>query len=35
MVGRTGDSRLPQAHWAKIAFEKVFLNSRRRGHPIL
>ena len=25
----------PQAHWAKIAFEKVFLNSRRRGHPIL
>ncbi len=25
----------PQAHWAKIAFEKVFLNSRKHGHPIL
>lgn len=25
----------PQAHWAKIAFEKVFLESRKRGHPIL
>ena len=25
----------PQAHWAKIAFEKVFLNSRKRGHPLL
>jgi sulfide:quinone oxidoreductase len=25
----------PQAHWAKIAFEKVFINSRKRGHPIL
>jgi len=25
----------PQAHWAKIAFEKVFLNSRKRGHPVL
>jgi sulfide:quinone oxidoreductase len=25
----------PQAHWAKIAFEKVFINSRKYGHPIL
>jgi sulfide:quinone oxidoreductase len=25
----------PQAHWAKIAFEKVFMGSRKRGHPIL
>jgi sulfide:quinone oxidoreductase len=25
----------PQAHWAKIAFEKVFINSRKHGHPIL
>ncbi|MCB0827788.1 MAG: NAD(P)/FAD-dependent oxidoreductase [Solirubrobacterales bacterium] len=25
----------PQAHWAKIAFEKIFLESRKRGHPIL
>jgi len=25
----------PQAHWAKIAFEKIFINSRKHGHPIL
>ncbi len=25
----------PQAHWAKIAFEKIFLESRKRGHPVL
>jgi sulfide:quinone oxidoreductase len=25
----------PQAHWAKIAFEKIFINSRKRGHPVL
>jgi sulfide:quinone oxidoreductase len=25
----------PQAHWAKIAFEKIFMGSRKRGHPIL
>ena len=25
----------PQAHWAKIAFEKVFINSRKQGHPVL
>jgi len=25
----------PQAHWAKIAFEKIYLNSRKHGHPIL
>jgi len=25
----------PQAHWAKIAFEKIYLNSRKHGHPVL
>lgn len=25
----------PQAHWAKIAFEKIFMGSRKLGHPIL
>ena len=25
----------PQAHWAKIVFEKIFMGSRERGHPIL
>jgi len=25
----------PQAHWAKLAFERIFLASRRRGHILL
>lgn len=25
----------PQAHWAKIAFEKIFVESRKRGRPPL
>ncbi len=25
----------PQAHWAKIAFERIFLASRKRGHLVL
>lgn len=25
----------PQAHWAKIAFERIFLASRKRGHVVL
>jgi sulfide:quinone oxidoreductase len=25
----------PQAHWAKIAFERIFLGSRKRGHLVL
>jgi len=25
----------PQVHWAKIAFEKIFMGSRKHGHPIL
>jgi sulfide:quinone oxidoreductase len=34
----TGTARVmagPQAHWAKIAFEKIFLNSRKRGRIVL
>ncbi|MCB0862513.1 MAG: NAD(P)/FAD-dependent oxidoreductase [Solirubrobacterales bacterium] len=25
----------PQAHWAKLAFERIFLSSRKRGHVVL
>ena len=25
----------PQAHWAKIAFEKIFLTSRKHGRIVL
>ncbi len=25
----------PQAHWAKVAFEKMFLATRKRGHVVL
>ncbi|WP_187368989.1 NAD(P)/FAD-dependent oxidoreductase [Baekduia soli] len=25
----------PQAHWAKVAFEKIFLQTRKRGHLVL
>jgi len=25
----------PQAHWAKVAFERIFLASRKRGRVVL
>ena len=25
----------PQAHWAKLAFERIFISSRKRGHIVL
>lgn len=25
----------PQAHWAKLAFERIFISSRKRGHVVL
>jgi sulfide:quinone oxidoreductase len=25
----------PHAHWAKVAFERMFLNTRKRGHVVL
>ena len=25
----------PQAHWAKLAFERIFLTSRKRGALVL
>ena len=25
----------PQAHWAKLAFERIFISSRKRGHMVL
>jgi len=24
----------PQAHWAKVAFEQMFIHTRKRGHLV-